>query len=163
MLVGTITLAGIVVYMLASPGYPATRIYQHNVGAQLISQAQYIRQQIYRCASEYPEGDGLTRLNNALPVGGAGTSVSVTTLTCPATGVSLWAGADGAYRVQQPSGFNAWAYQSYPATGVIHIAITATPGRDMSAAIRQAAAALGPDEAYSTGSPATTLYVRITN
>lgn len=162
-LVGTVALAGTVVYMLAAPGFPAARINQRNIGAQLISQAQYIRQQIHRCASEYPEGDGLARLNNALPIGGNGSSVQVASLTCPGTGLGLWTGADGAYRIQQPSGFGAWTYQYYPATGVINIAIASVPGRDMSAAISHAVVTMGSAEAYSTGSPPSTLYVRIAN
>lgn len=163
MIIGTIVLAGTLVYILAAPRFAANPLHSRNVAAQLAAQAQYIQQQIYRCAAEYPEGDRLARLNNALPAEGANSSIAVSNLTCPGNRQNLWAGGEGDYRIQQPVGFGGWTYQNNQVSGVINIAIASIPGRDMSRAIALAVAKLGGTEAYSTGTPATTLYVRIVN
>lgn len=82
----------------------------------LIAQAQTIRSQIARCATDFSVGDNGTANHKAYPLG---TGVDVSTLTCPGTGTVptidaaddlVFSGKDGVFMPAPIQDFGTWKY-----------------------------------------------------
>lgn len=82
----------------------------------LIAQAQVIRSQIVKCATDFPVGDNGTANHKPYPVG---TGVDVSSTTCPGTGTLpivdaaddlVFSGKDGVFMPVQIQDFGTWKY-----------------------------------------------------
>lgn len=119
---------------------------QQALAAQLVAQANLVRQKISQCAVEFPAGDNGTGFHPSYPA----TPVSglVSDLACPGAPVganNLWTGTDGTFLPRPPTGFTAWTYVN-DATSV-RIQIQTNNPVGWSAAMSQALTRFSPSEA----------------
>lgn len=99
----------------------------------LIAQAQVIRSQIVRCATDFPAGDNGTANHKPYPLGAG---VDVSTLTCPGSGTVptvdvaddlVFSGKDGVFMPVQIQDFGTWKYTNDAAS--VRISVDAVDAR----------------------------------
>ena len=166
MILMIVVIMAAVTYVVSQPGPNTQSMVTSNVAAQIVAQAQMIRQQIESCVTNYPNGNngGTAYLPYpATPTPATGTPFDqnwVSSLVCPGSGQNLFTGvgSSGVFLPPQPSGMTAWRYSnnlvgytygwnwSPGATNGVKIAIEDVSGQN-TAAIQKAAASFSSSEA----------------
>ena len=144
-ILGVATVASALAVSLSSASDATAMMRNQAQVSTLVAQASLIRSRILQCGIEYPEGDNGTGFRPPYPAE-PNPSPSVSLLTCPGSGQSLWDSADAVSMPTQVSGFSSWSY-SNDAVGM-SISTTA-PASDYSGVANKVAAQLGADAVVS--------------